>query len=58
MPDRLEAESAEAKRFFNGLRGILGVRKSEIETKINKQRERRKHARQAKISTRKPKSKA
>lgn len=34
MPDRVEAESDEARRFLVGLRGILEVPKSKVDEKL------------------------
>ncbi len=53
MPDRVEAESEEAKRFLGVLRDILKVPKSEVDVKLarNKTGRRGKRERQAKAKT-------
>ena len=41
MPDHVEAESVEAKRFLTAFRGLLAVPKSEIDKKIARKRKKR-----------------
>jgi len=41
MPDRVEAESPEAKRFLTAMRSLLAVPKSEISKKIARKRKKR-----------------
>lgn len=41
MPDRIEAESEEARRFLVGLRGILEVPKSEVDEKLKRDKRKR-----------------
>lgn len=48
MPDRVEAESAEAKLFVSALRDILKVPKSEVDAKLVSKARKRKRERQNK----------
>jgi len=41
MPDRVEAESAEAKRFLGALRDILEIPKAELDKKIKHEKRKR-----------------
>jgi hypothetical protein len=40
VPDRVEAESPEAKRFLAALRGVLTVPKIEVTKKLKRRRKR------------------
>ena len=46
-PDSVEAESPEAARFLRGLRGILGVPKAELSTKIARTKAKKRNAQKA-----------
>lgn len=48
MPDHVEAESVEAKRFLTAMRGLLSVPKSEINKKIARKRKKRAKEKQSK----------
>ena len=41
MPERVEAESEEARAFLKGLRDILGVPKAEVAAKLSRMEARR-----------------
>jgi hypothetical protein len=54
VPDRVEAEGAEAKLFVSALRDILKVPKSEVNAKLlatSKTRERKRERQSKKVST-------
>jgi len=58
MPNRVEAEGPEAKRFLAALRGILKVPKSEIDAKVARSKGRKsKRERQNKEVSRTSKAK-
>jgi hypothetical protein len=63
VPERVEAESAEGKRFLQALRGILKVPKSAVDAKVRKlkanqarKRKTRERKAQADSYTQKPKA--
>jgi hypothetical protein len=41
MPDRVEAESGEAKRFLGALRDILEIPKDELDKKLKREKRKR-----------------
>lgn len=41
MPDRVEAQSEEAKRFLGALRDILEIPKAELDKKLKREKRRR-----------------
>lgn len=54
MPDRVEAEGSEAKRFRATLRGILEVPKSAVTAKLKRQKRKREKRGRQKNSDSKP----